>query len=203
MFRGYENYADSGAPKVLVPQKVIKKYGAVSVNSENLGILFEEEFKKPAADSTIKMYIGSALGETPPPGDVWRNGWRTPYSNTYHIPVWSAFSGSITPMSKVIALGLEAARKQEQSAGRRLLATEISVASGGAMAVGFAEDIGGLAIGGFAGLLLVGIAKTQNEVTDPGRLQFGQTPEVLALRKLHDSDIIFANQAHLSYLDQK
>jgi phosphopentomutase len=197
MFTSYESFSESGAPQVLVSKRVLRNYGEPTVDSDMLGQLFEEDLGLPAAKSTIKFHDGLQLGEAPQPLDFWRNGFRTPYSNTYHIAAWSVPK---LPMAKIIALGLATAEKREQGFPRRFWGTELTAASTGILTAGMAENIGGLTIAGAVGFMGLAVAKTSKSVTDPGDLMYRETPEALALRKVHDRDITFPVQHNRHYL---
>ncbi|MDB5170519.1 MAG: hypothetical protein JWO35_213 [Candidatus Saccharibacteria bacterium] len=193
----YEQFTSQAGPTVLIREDLLEHYGVPEINHDGLEKLFTDELMLPAQDMTLKFYNGTALGHADKPFDFWRNGFRTPYSNTLRIP--AACTGPHqTPMAGVIAVGLVAGAQKNRALPLRLLATETTLGSSAILATGLEVNSPVLAAIGTLGIGVVGIAKASS--SDPTK--YSELGKIRDLRETHDKDIVFPKQSYVHYLDK-
>lgn len=201
-FAGVEQFQEGGSPKLIVPHDVLDKYGAPDIDFDQLERLFTDDIdlKVAPADLTIKAYDGSGLGMINPPFDVWRKGFHTPYTNTLRIPTWTMRTTDHTFMKRVIGVSLNLEKQRQRPRALRPLATEVAIGSGALLVAGITQDIPLAAFAGEAGVLgAAGSKALHSDAADGPHAPKGRIHE---LRLEHDSDIVFAKQQDLHYLDK-
>lgn len=90
----YMNYErpegyQKGSAQVLVRQGVLKKFGEVAVDYDNLSRYFEG-FKQPVDKSTAVLYHSGKFGEGVLPTGIQHTP-HLPFSHTFHVNTWVPF----------------------------------------------------------------------------------------------------------------
>ncbi len=182
----YEKFLSPSGPTVMVREDVLERYGVPEINHDGLEQLFTDGLKLPANDFDIKFYEGDAVGNINPPLDFWRNGFRTPFSNTLHIPVHDT-GWDRTPMQRLINVGLLTSEKRHRSLPLRFLPSEVASGSMGLLVAGLEMGSPVLSAAGSLGICAVAFGKAG--YSNPS--QKVDVNRVLELRKAHDSDVHF------------
>jgi hypothetical protein len=106
----YTTYSGEVGPSVAIHKKVALNNPNLSIVHTSLDSLFQEKLGLDTDRHGIKLYDGSELGIAPPPFEFWREGFVSPITHDFHIPVWEG-GDTKSPVHRLIIAGLKTALK--------------------------------------------------------------------------------------------